>query len=370
MDRRAFLKNLGKGALALSGVMLAPGVVLGDRAFEYALKGQELIQKGEFAGAVAVLTRAVKLDPSSDWAFGLLGRALRATGRSAEAVGAFREAVRINPADTYSRMMIDIMTQKPLAGTRPRTKIDAGAEQAAREEARAMGQKLTADGGLGYRVNRVVIDPGHGGFDSGAVGKNGLQEKNVTLDLAQQLHRRLTEKGQVRSYLTRTGDYYVPLSDRTVIANQYRADLFISIHINANENRQAQGSETYFCSERASSTEAARVAAFENAVLSYDEKIQRKKGYIDIEQILAAFGQKLNWQESGQFAIDFQDRFKTELPFKSRGIHSANFFVLRKAKMPAILLEAGFISNPGEENLLAQAAFRAKIVGAIARGIA
>jgi len=370
MDRRAFLASLGKGALGLSGVLLAPGVSLGGSAFEYALKGQELIQKNEFAGAVEVLTRAVRLDPSSDWAFGLLGRALRELGRSAEAVGAFREAVRINPGDTYSRMMIDILTQKPLAGTRRKTMIDPRAEEAARREAQVMGRKLTADAGLGYRVNRVVIDPGHGGFDSGAVGKNGLQEKEVTLDLGRRLHQALAERGRVRSFLTRTGDYYVPLSERTVIANQYRADLFISIHINANKNRQAHGSETYFCSEKASSSEAGRVAALENAVLSYEEKNQRKKGYLDIEQMLAAFGQKLNWQESGKFAVDFQDRFKTELPFKSRGIHSANFFVLRKAKMPAILLEAGFISNPGEEDLLARADFRAKVVAAIARGIA
>jgi len=105
-------------------------------------------------------------------------------------------------------------------------------------------------------------------------------------------------------------------------------------------------------------------------VLSYDEKRRRKNSYIDIEQILSAFSRKLNWKESGNFAVGFQDRLKKALPFKSRGIHSANFFVLRKAKMPAILLEAGFISNPDEEALLAKAGFRAKIVSAIARGIA
>lgn len=369
MDRRDFLRILSKGAMGMAGVVLAPGVLWGSSAFEYALQGQALIQKKEFAGAVEVLTRAVELDPSSDWAFGLLGRALRESGRTAEAVGAFRQAIRINPADTYSRMMIDIMTQKPLVGARGKTRIDSQAEQAAVQEARTMSQRLTSDAGLGYRVERVVIDAGHGGFDAGAVGKNGLQEKTVTLDLARRLHRLLVEAGQVRPFLTRTGDYYVPLSERTVIANQYRADLFISIHINANKNRQAHGSETYFCSEKASSTEAARVASLENAVLSHEEKKQRKRGYIDIEQMLAAFGQKINWQESGKFAVGFQNRFKSELPFKSRGIHSANFFVLRKAKMPAILLEAGFISNPGEEALLAQAGFRAKIANAIARGI-
>ena len=370
MDRRAFLAVLGKGAVGLSGVLVAPRVLIGGSAFEFSLKGQELIRKREYAGAVRVLSEAVRMDPSSDWAYGLLGRALRELGRLSEAVAAFRAAVRINPGDTYSRMMIDMITQKPLSGVRWKTKADARGEQVARREESTMAQKLRSDAGLGYRVNRIAIDPGHGGFDSGAVGKNGLQEKNVTLDLARRLHQYLEGNGQVRSFLTRTGDYYVPLSERTVIANQYRADLFVSIHINANKNRNAHGSATYFCSEKASSAEAARVASLENAVLSYDEKRQRKSNYIDIERILSAFGQKLNWKESGNFAVGFQERFKRELPFKSRGIHSANFFVLRKAKMPAILLEAGFISNPGEEALLAQAEFRAKIVSAIAWGIA
>jgi len=269
MDRRDFLKTMGQGALGLSGLLLVPTSLSAGSAFEYALKGQELIQKKDYPRAVAVLSRAIKLDPASDWAYGLLGRALREAGRSAEAVGAFRQAVRLNPGDTYSRMMIDIMTQKPLAGPRRKTKVDAREEQSALREARAMAQKLNADGGLGYRLSKVVIDAGHGGFDSGAVGLNGLQEKAVTLDLALRLHQTLERQGRVRSYLTRTGDYYVPLSERTVIANQYRADLFISIHINANKNRRAHGSETYYCSAQASSKEAARVAALENAVLSY-----------------------------------------------------------------------------------------------------
>ncbi len=369
MDRRAFLTQMGKGALGLSGALLVPGLLSGSSALEYALKGQALIENREYAAAVEVLTRAVRIDPSSDWAFGLLGRALRELGRSAEAVAAFRSAVRINPGDTYSRMMIDIISQKPLVGSRRKTRANAKDERAALNESREMTRTLTADGGLGYRVNRVVIDPGHGGFDPGAVGQNGLEEKAVTLDLARRLHRHLQADGRIKSFLTRTGDYYVPLSERTVIANQYRADLFISIHINASKNRQAHGSETYFCSEQASSAEAARVASLENAVLSYDDKKQRREGYLDIEQILSAFGQKLNWKESGNFATGFQQRLKNGLPFKSRGIHSANFFVLRKAKMPAILLEAGFISNPAEEALLGQAEFRAKVVGAIARGI-
>ena len=169
--------------------------------------------------------------------------------------------------------------------------------------------------------------------------------------------------------MTRTGDYYIPLSDRTVIANQYQADLFVSIHINANENREAHGCETYHCSETASNKEAARVAALENAVLKYDEPYKKRPGHIDIEEILFKFERRLYWEESGKFATAFQNRFERALPFKSRGVHSANFFVLRRARMPSILLETGFISNYEEEGKLKKASVREEIAAAVAMGL-
>ncbi|HID29502.1 MAG TPA: N-acetylmuramoyl-L-alanine amidase, partial [Desulfobacterales bacterium] len=140
-------------------------------------------------------------------------------------------------------------------------------------------------------------------------------------------------------------------------------------HINANENRKAHGCETYYCSEKASSKEAAQVAAFENAVLKYDEPFKKKPGYIDIEEILFNFERRLYWEESGKFAKTFQTRFEETLPFKSRGVHSANFFVLRRAKMPSILLETGFISNYDEENQLRKDSVRDEIVAAVTRGL-
>jgi len=214
-----------------------------------------------------------------------------------------------------------------------------------------------------------VIDLGHGGFDSGAVGPSGLKEKDVTLDLARRVKQSISEKGKIKCFLTRTGDYYIPLSDRTVIANQYQADLFVGIHINANKNRKAHGCETYYCSETASSKEAARVAALENAVLKYDEPFKKRPGYIDIEEILFNLERRLYWEESGKFAGTFQNHFEQALPFKSRGVHSANFFVLRRAKMPSILLETGFISNYDEEAALKKDLIRDKIAAAVVRGL-
>ena len=369
MDRRLFLNLLGKGALVSSALGIFPSLVWGKTSFDYALEGQNLIQRGDYDGALKVLKEAVSLDPESDWAFGLLGRAYRGLGRKAEAVDAFRQAVRLNPEDVYSRMMIEIMTQKPIPKLKRAKKPLSPLERRAQEEEAQMLSRLRSDEGLKYQVKRVVIDAGHGGFDSGAVGLTGLKEKDVNLDLAKRLHRRLQGRGEIKSFLTRTGDYYVPLSERTVIANQYQADLFISIHINANKNRDARGSETYFCAEKASSKEAARVAALENAVSKYDKPFKKRPGYINIEEILFQFERKLYWDESGKFAGSFQKRFEQGLPLKSRGVHSANFYVLRRAKMPSILLETGFISNPGNESMLKKDSFRERIVDAIMRGL-
>jgi len=256
--RRRFLKDMARRALWTAGLVLFPRTAISSDAFDLALRGQNLIQKKAYSEAAVLLRQAVKKDPSSDWAFGLLGRAYHGLGRKREAVDAFGSAVRLNPADTYSRMMVDMLTQHPLPVQIDANRKPTPLEQAARKESLRMEKHLGVSEGLDYRVNRVVIDAGHGGFDSGAVGMGGLKEKDVTLDLALRLYRLLAREGRVKPFLTRTGDYYLPLSARTVIANQYRADLFVSIHINASKNRSARGSETYSCAEKASSDEAGR----------------------------------------------------------------------------------------------------------------
>ena len=369
MHRRYFLKLLGKSALLSSSLLFHPFSGWSKSAFDYALEGQELIRKKNFVKAVDLLKKSVSIDPDSDWAYGLLGRGYMGLGQKGMAVTAFRESVRLNPHDTYSRMMIEIISQKPIPKLKKKKRPLSDLEKEAYREEVTMNKKLKTEKGLGYHVKRVVIDAGHGGFDPGAVSKSGLKEKDITLDIALRLHEKLKKEGKVKSFLTRTSDYYVPLSARTVVANQFRADLFISIHINANKDRKPHGSETYFCSEKASSAEAEKVAAMENSVLKLDESYKKKQGYIDIEEILFKFEQKLNWSESGIFAKAFQERFKKRLPLKSRGVHSANFYVLRRAKMPSILLETGFISNPDNEAMLRQPDFREKIANSVAGGL-
>ena len=369
MQRRSFLKRLGQSVIVSYGLFHFPFAGFAKSGFDYALEGQDLIQKKRFLDAVAALKKSVHIDPTSDWAYGLLGRAYHGLGKKAEAVEAFRKAVHLNPDDTFSRMMIDMISQKPIPKLRKKKRPPSALEIEAQQEELSMFKTLEVKKDLRYQVKRVVIDAGHGGFDPGAVGRNGLKEKDVTLDLALKLHERLRKGGRIKPFLTRTGDYYIPLSARTVTANQYQADLFISIHINASKKRDSHGSETYFCSEKASSAEAEKVAALENSVLKFDEPYKKKPGHIDIEEILFRFEQKLYWSESGKFATVFQERVKHNLPLRSRGVHSANFYVLRRTKMPSILLETGFISNPDEEAMLKDPAFRSQIVDAIARGL-
>ena len=369
MNRRHFLKTGLQWGVGLW--VFNPLLVLSQTSLDSGLQAQKLMTARNYSKAVELLKKAVQQDPENDWLLGMLGRALKGAGHSREAVKSFRAAVRLNPEDTYSKMMIDQMTQHPLpVPAKKPVKKQTPLEKQAAQEAELILKKLKTPQGLDYQVRRVVIDAGHGGFDPGAVSKGGLKEKDITLDLALRLDQMLKKQGRIKSFLTRTGDYYVPLSARTATANQHHADLFISLHINAFTKPSAHGSETYFCSQKASTKEAARVAASENAVLKYDQTARKSPGHIDIEAILFKFEQKNYWNESGRVAKIFQQGFKKELPLKSRGINSADFYVLRKSKMPSILLETGFISNPQDESKLKKDAFRQQIAQSVVKGLA
>ena len=369
------------GLLALGGCLCVPGLLgpvlraapawAGESSFEMGVRAQELLARGDVTQAAALLERALAADARNEWLWGLLGRARHGLGDAAGALEAFRAAVRFNPEDTYSRMMIDMITQRPVAvSAEPAAPESALERQAAQEERQAFA-RLTDSRGLGYRIRRVVLDAGHGGFDPGAVGQGGLKEKDVTLDLVRRTAEILAGRApHLKVFLTRNDDYYLPLSARTATANQYRADLFVSFHVNANENRSASGCETYFCSETASSREAERLAGFENSVRKYDTNVAGEKGWLDLEDILFRFERRRYWEAGGKAARSFQDVFAQGLPMRDRGVHSANFFVLRKARMPSVLLETGFISNQTEERLLALAPQRRAIAAAVAAAVA
>lgn len=215
-------------------------------------------------------------------------------------------------------------------------------------------------------VRTIVIDPGHGGVEVGAIGPGGLVEKNVTLEIAQRLAAALRAQG-LRVILTRDSDEQVTLEQRTAIANQYEADLFLSIHLNAAPVPGARGSETYFLSLDATDDAARMAAERENAS---GGAIVSGPGRDDLEFILWDLAHTESVRESSRFAEMVQDEMNRINDIRNRGVKQAPFKVLVGATMPAALVEVGFISNPQEETRLGSDAFQTQLTGSLASAIA
>ncbi|MCK4223558.1 MAG: N-acetylmuramoyl-L-alanine amidase [candidate division Zixibacteria bacterium] len=217
-------------------------------------------------------------------------------------------------------------------------------------------------------IDVIVIDPGHGGQDSGAVGKRGLVEKEVTLDIALRLKKLLKKEKGVRIILTRETDVLVPLEERTQIANRSGADLFISIHTNSFKKRSVRGCETFFLAS-AKTDEARAVAALENSSIRFEHPGEAGHDLNDLDFILMDLVQNEYLKESLDFATIIQTHLKKKLSIPSRGVGQAGFVVLNKAYMPAVLVEVAFISNKKEEALLKKGSFRQKIAQALCESV-
>ena len=217
---------------------------------------------------------------------------------------------------------------------------------------------------LGLKVGRVALDPGHGGHDHGAVGPGGLREKDLVLDVARQLKKLLEERLQTEVVLTRTSDRFIPLEERTAIANQKGADLFISIHANSSRSRRASGIETFYLNF-ATTTHEREVASRENATS------QRTIG--QLEDILRQIAKGDYNEESRSLAHVVQQNLRQGLSphrkFRDRGVKRAPFIVLIGSNMPAILTEIGFVSNPDEEGFLHRKKSRGQVAEALFQGI-
>ncbi|MGB6132697.1 MAG: N-acetylmuramoyl-L-alanine amidase, partial [Acidobacteriaceae bacterium] len=219
---------------------------------------------------------------------------------------------------------------------------------------------------LGLRVNRIVIDPGHGGHDSGTLGPGGIEEKNVVLDVALRLGRLLHERLGSDVIYTRSDDTFIPLETRTAIANQAQADLFISIHANSSSDPTVRGVEVYYLNFT-SSADALEVAARENAVS--DESIHQLSDLVK----KIALSDKIN--ESRAFAADVDQSLYDGLEqgnpgLRDRGVKKAPFVVLIGANMPSILAEISFLTNPDSAAELRTPAYRERIAEALYRGVA
>ncbi len=234
-------------------------------------------------------------------------------------------------------------------------------KQLAHDEA---GSELTLAEQLGLKMRRVVIDAGHGGHDTGAIGPTGVQEKDVSLAIALKLAKKLSDYG-LEVVLTRDDDTFVRLEDRTHIANQQKGDLFVSIHCNAAPSRGLRGIETYTLNTTADRY-TVRLAARENATA--------ERGVSDLQLILADLATKANTGESQRLAGRVQRSMVGGLAAKHKGLRDlgtkeALFYVLLGAKMPAILVETSFLSNPEEEKLLGSDAYQGDVAQAIAEAV-
>ncbi|HVE70724.1 MAG TPA: N-acetylmuramoyl-L-alanine amidase [Thermoanaerobaculia bacterium] len=210
-------------------------------------------------------------------------------------------------------------------------------------------------------IRTIVIDPGHGGKEVGAVGPNGLMEKDLTLAIARKLANALAAKTGARIVLTREDDSVVSLDARTGIANQYKADLFLSVHLNAAVVKNAKGSETYFLSLEASDELAKKAAETENASAS--------SSVSDLNLILWDLAHQAYVGESSRFAQAIQEEMNSATSVANRGVKQAPFKVLVGATMPAALVEVGFISNPEEEAKLQTQEFQNLMVEALTRAV-
>jgi N-acetylmuramoyl-L-alanine amidase len=218
---------------------------------------------------------------------------------------------------------------------------------------------------LGLKVGRVVIDPGHGGHDQGTEGAHGLLEKDLVLDVAKRVGKLIEDRMNAEVIYTRTDDTFIPLEGRTALANERKADLFLSIHANSSPIPRISGVETYYLNFNPSK-EAMDVAARENAT--------SQKSIFDLQDIVQKITLHDKAEESREFAARLQSalfafsarNFPSE---KNRGVKKAPFVVLIGATMPSVLAEIGFLSNTREEALLKKSEFRQKLAEALYRGI-
>lgn len=213
---------------------------------------------------------------------------------------------------------------------------------------------------FGLTAKTIVIDPGHGGKDPGALGRGALEEKHIVLSISEKLREILTRKGYT-VLMTRDTNRFIPLKERTAFAIQRKADLFLSVHANGSQNPKAKGIETYYLSVTSTDKASEDIAARENADSGYS--IQ------ELEALLKGIIQESKSEDSKRLARHVQQALVQTTGAVDRGVKHARFVVLIGTNVPAILIETGFVSNPTEGRKLTTSAYQHKIATAIAQGI-
>ena len=261
--------------------------------------------------------------------------------------------------------------------THPLTlKKSTHASKSAHDQAEEMGPpptpELTRDGqhsltrALGLKIGRIVIDAGHGGHDTGTIGPTGLMEKDLCLDVSLRLGKIIQQRlPSAEVVFTRDDDTFIPLERRTEIANEAKADLFISVHANSSQDHKARGIETYYLNFTGSS-DAMEVASRENALSA--------NGVHDLQDIVAKIARNEKIEESRDLATMIQDSLSKRMENlnrgdRNRGVRKAPFVVLIGADMPSVLAEISFLSNPSDEKWLKNPDNRQRVADGLYRGI-
>ena len=261
------------------------------------------------------------------------------------------------------RIVVDVRGKERLSKPGKQIVAQKAPDQPKQSKKDEKGISLAKQLGLG--VKRIIIDPGHGGKDPGALGKNGIKEKDVMLKLAKILADRVRDDLKCEAILTRTSDTFLPLEDRTAIANTKKGDLFISLHTNAHRDRRVNGIETYILNI-ALDEDAMNLAARENATST--------KNIGDLQMILNDLMLNTKINESGRLAQFVHKGLMKELRkgykrVNSRGVRQAPFYVLIGAEMPAVLVEVGYITNKIENGRLCSPAYLNRTADGIVKGI-
>jgi N-acetylmuramoyl-L-alanine amidase len=284
------------------------------------------------------------------------------TGSREEGVGSSKPAGTDISASPTTNSALSSSTRR---GRKGKAAVDADAVPARAAVPTADGETSLVRA-LGLKIGRIVIDPGHGGHDSGTLGANGIEEKDVVLDVALRLGNLLHDRLGSEIIYTRSDDTFIPLETRTAIANKAQADLFLSIHANSSPDASARGVETYYLNFT-SSPDALETAARENAVS--DQSIHQ------LSDLVKKIALKDKIEESREFAGDVQQGLygglqKGNAGLKDRGVKKAPFVVLIGANMPSILAEISFVTNEKDARQLQEPEYRDRVAESLYRGVA
>jgi N-acetylmuramoyl-L-alanine amidase len=283
------------------------------------------------------------------------------TSSSLPATGATNSKPQTASSDGSLTKPVSAKAHSSTSRTKPDLVQPASVPQPMRD-----GSSSTLTRALGLKIGRIVIDAGHGGHDTGTVGPTGLMEKDLCLDVALRLGRIIQQKLPAADIVyTRSDDTFIPLEERTRIANDAKADLFISIHANSSPDHGARGVETYYLNLQGSA-DSMEVAARENAAA--------QQNVHDLEDLVKKIARTEKIGESRELAADIQDSLskriqKTAKPVKNRGVRKAPFVVLIGADMPSILTEISFLSNPADEQLLKKPDHRQHVAEGLYAGV-